>query len=330
MRKLRVSLLEGRPLLDVASYVRRGPGRRDRLSPAEVEHISLTVRRAPEVMVRVLSRGGQDLRAVRRHIDYLRLREDGELGLETDDGERLSGQAASKDLVKDWDLDLEENRRRPDLEARDSRSPKLVHKVMFSMPAGRQPEKVLAAVKNFAREEFALKHRYVMVLHTDEPHPHVHMVVKAVSEQGIRLHVRKAVLREWRREFARHLREQGMAANATERAVRGQAQTRKLDGIHRAARRGDSTHMGERANAVATELRLGDIRPEIGKSRLVETRGEIKRGWHTAAAILAAQGHPELAAHVRRFVEQMPPPKTEKEQLADTLLERTQDVHRAR
>jgi hypothetical protein len=46
---------------------------------------------------------------------------------------------------------------------------------MFSMPAGTPPGKVLAAVKNFAREEFALKHPYAMVLHTDEPHPHVHM-----------------------------------------------------------------------------------------------------------------------------------------------------------
>ena len=58
---------------------------------------------------------------------------------------------------------------------------------MFSMPPGTPPDKVLAAVKNFAREEFGLKHRYAMVLHTDEPHPHVHMVVKAMSERGVRL-----------------------------------------------------------------------------------------------------------------------------------------------
>jgi len=36
------------------------------------------------------------------------------------------------------------------------------------MPAGTPPEKVQAAVRNFAREEFALKHCYVMALHTDE------------------------------------------------------------------------------------------------------------------------------------------------------------------
>jgi hypothetical protein len=40
-----------------------GPGRRDHLSQEEIELISRTVRRAPEVMVKVLSRGGQDYAA---------------------------------------------------------------------------------------------------------------------------------------------------------------------------------------------------------------------------------------------------------------------------
>src|SRR3984957_19096170 len=143
--------IPGVPLLDIASYARRGPGHRDRLSPAEIQQIARTVQRAPEVMVKVLSRGGQNLAAVRCHLNYLRLRDDGELELETDDGQRLSGRAVSKDLVEDWDLDLEEHRRRSDLDARRSRSPKLVHKLMFSMPAGTPSDKVLAAMRTFAR-----------------------------------------------------------------------------------------------------------------------------------------------------------------------------------
>jgi Plasmid recombination enzyme len=59
-------------------------------------------------------------------------------------------------------------------------------KIVFSMPAGTPANKVLAAVKDFAREEFGAKHRYAMVLHTDEPHPHVHMVVKAMGYDGTR------------------------------------------------------------------------------------------------------------------------------------------------
>src|SRR5580698_7737746 len=257
MPKRLIDTRVGVPLLDIASYARRGPGHRDRLSQAEVQQIARTVQRAPEVMVKVLTRGGQDLGAVRRHLDYLRLRDDGELELDTDDGPRLSGQAVSKELLEDWDLDLEEHRRQSDLDARRSRSPKLVHKLMFSMPAGTVPEKVLAAVKNFAREKFGLKHRYAMALHTDEPHPHVHVVMKAVSEQGVRLYIRKATLRHWRVEFARHLRALGVPANATERYVRGETSPRKSDSIYRASLRGESTHMRERAEAVARDLSRG-------------------------------------------------------------------------
>ena len=93
--------------------------------------------------------------------------------------------------------------------------------MIFSMPPGTPPQKVLSAVRTLAREEFALKHRYAMVLHTDEPHPHVHVVVKALGEDGRRLNIRKETLRNWRREFARHLREEGVAANATDRASQG-------------------------------------------------------------------------------------------------------------
>jgi hypothetical protein len=59
-----------------------------------------------------------------------------------------------KELLEDWDLDLEEHRRKADFEARsDRRPPRLVHKLMFSMPEGTPRDKVVAAVKNFAREE---------------------------------------------------------------------------------------------------------------------------------------------------------------------------------
>ena len=313
-----------RPLLDIASYARRGPGRRDRLSQDEIELIARTARRTPEVMVKVLSRGGQDLKAIGRHLGYLN--RGGELEIETDDGQRLSGKGVEKELLADWDLDLEEHRRKADLESRSSRPPpKLVHKLMFSMPAGTPPDKVLMAVKNFAREQFGLKHRYAMVLHTDEPHPHVHVVVKAISEQGVRLHIRKATLREWRREFARHLRALGIAANATDRGVRGESRSPKRDGIYRAEHRGESRHTHVRAEAVAAELLKGNLRVEAGKAKLLETRREVERGWWAVSDILVAEGRPELAAQVSRFSGQMPPPWTDRESIAEALRRRTRE-----
>jgi HAMP domain-containing protein len=287
-------------LFDLVSYGRRGPGRRDRLSPGEIAQVARTVRRTPEVMVKVLSRGGQDLKAVGRHLDYLRLRDEGELG-----------------------LDLEEHRRCSDLNARGGGSTKLVHKLLFSMPAGTPPDKVLGAVKSFAREEFGLMHRYAMVLHTDEPHPHVHMLLKAVSERGERLHIRKATLRAWRREFAGHLRELGVPANATERAVRGATRINKKDGVYRADLRGDSVHIRTRTEAVARELSAGTLRVEPGAAQLATTRRAVQFTWHKVSDALAHDGQRELASEVRRFVKQMPAPLMEKQQLAADLVARS-------
>jgi type IV secretory pathway VirD2 relaxase len=308
------------PLFDLLSHARRGPGRRDHLSQAEIQQVARTVRRTPEVMVKVLPKSANILSAVRKHLEYIGRK--GDLDLETDDGERLSGARVGKDLVEDWDLDLDEYRRKIDLTATRGKEPaRLVHKVIFSMPAGTPPEKVLTAVKNFAREEFALKHRYAMALHTDTDHPHVHVVIKAVSERGQRLHIRKATLREWRSEFARQLRVLGVAANATPRYVRGETSLRKPDGIYRASLRGESTYMREQAEAVAQELAKGKLRIEPGKVSLVSTRNEVQRAWLAVGDILIRERQPELAAHVRRFSEQMPPPTTEKELIAARLTE---------
>jgi predicted transcriptional regulator len=317
----RLIRLEGDPLFNLWSYARPGSSRRDRLSPEETEQITLTARRTPEVMVKVLTRGGQDLKAIRRHLSYLN--RGGDLDIESDDGERLKGEGVESDLVSEWDLELEEDRRRSKLGPREDRAPpKMVHKLLFSMPPGTAPQKVLDAVKNFAREEFALQHRYAMVLHSDEPHPHVHMLVKAVSEQGQRLNIRKAMLRQWRSEFARHLRALGVPANATQRYVRGQTSPRKSDGIYRASLRGDSTHMRERAEAVARDPSQGNGRVEPGKAKLVETRNNVRRAWWTVSEILNRDKQPDLAAEVTRFAEQMPPAMTEREWMAGKLVER--------
>lgn len=321
MANLKISL-DGQPLLDIASYARRGPGRRDRLTPGEIAHISRTVRRVPEVVVKVLSRDSNKFDSVGRHLNYIGRR--GEIELETDDGDRIKDKDLGHQLMEDWDLDLDEHRRQSHLASAGGREPpKLVHKLMFSMPPGTAPKGMLAAARNFLREEFGLKHRYAFVLHTDEAHPHVHAVVKAVSEQGIRLNIRKATLREWRRELTRHLREQGIEANATERAVRGEGRINKIDGIFRADLRGASSHFRARVDMTAVDLAKGRRRPEPGKARLLQTRKEVELGWRNISEILVDQGQRGLAADVLRFAGGMAVPRTEQEQIADALLRRS-------
>ena len=193
------------------------------------------------------------------------------------------------------------------------------------MPSGTSPKGVLEAVRNFTREEFALKHRYAFVLHTDEPHPHVHVVVKAMGEHGQRLNIRKETLREWRSKFASHLREQGIEANATSRYLRGKTKLRKSDPIYRAALRGESTHMRERTERVASELRSGKLRVEPGKSKIIQTRKDVEAGWRAVADMLVTEGQSELAIEIWRFIDRMRPPKTEKELLAEAVLTSSKD-----
>jgi len=284
-----------------------------------VAHIARTVARTPEVMVKVLPAGTSTVAAVRKHVDYVSRQ--GDVALETDDGQGLKGEDVGRRLLEDWDLDLEEQRPRSRLSAREGRAaPRLVYKLVFSMPAGTPPEKVMKATEEFCREQFALKHRYALALHTDEPHPHVHVILKAVSEQGRRLNLKKAVLREWRAEFAQHLRAVGVAANATTRFVRGQTKSRKSDGIYRAARRGHSTHYCERMDAVAAELSRGEQRTESGKAKLMATRRVLENGWGDVALLLEGQGERALAAETRRFVMRLPRARTEKEQIREELL----------
>jgi hypothetical protein len=328
MRKRTVDL-RAHPLLDIASYGRSGPGGGRSLTLTDIAYVRRTVSRAPEVMIKV-SGGARSLRGVRSHLDYIG--REGRGTIETDDGMRIQEKGFEKALVEDWDLDLDVLGRHTERAiAAGRKPPKLVHNLVFSMPNGTPPDKLQRAVHVFAREKFGFQHRYAMALHTDQGHPHVHMVVRAMSEEGKRLNIRKATLREWRHDFAKHLREQGVAANATERAVRGEIKSRKTDGIHRAMMRGDSFHHHNRLAAAAKPLANGVPADASGSERMVNTRRAVVAGWRAVAMMLESQGQRELAAHVTRFVDRMPPPRIEQESLTVRTQERSHpgnDHHR--
>ncbi|MGC4028121.1 MAG: relaxase/mobilization nuclease domain-containing protein [Steroidobacteraceae bacterium] len=149
--------------------------------------------------MKVLSKGGSDLMAVARHFDSISRQ--GDRALEGDEGWELNRQTGNE-LVEDWDLDIDELRPQMDrIDTRGSKPMKRVHKLVFSMPESTPPQKVLSAVRDFAREEFYGQHRYAMVLHTAEPHPHVHLVLRALSDEGKRLNIKKATLRHWRAQW---------------------------------------------------------------------------------------------------------------------------------
>ena len=304
--------------LDLVSYGRRGRHTPLAFSPAQLEQIERTVHGVPEVMVKV-SGGAKSAEAVRGHFAYIDRH--GKLEVMTDEGDKLQGKGVAQYLVDDWHLDVGQGQYRPPPKAGDKdRRPKQVHNVVFSMPAGTSPQKLLTATQKFAREKFALRHRYAMVLHTDQGHPHVHLVVKAVSEEGERIYIRKATLREWREAFAGCLRELGVAANATPIQLRGKSKLHKHDGIYRALKRGQSSAMRRKVEAVARDLQRGRLTPEPGKVKLLATRGRVIEDWRTTEAVLRAQGHQSLVRDVDAFRRGLPGVATEKELLARRLL----------
>lgn len=318
-----------RPLLDIVSLGRRARLGRDRLLPAEVELISRTVRHSPEVMVKV-SGGGKSVKAVAAHLRYVD--RNGALTWYTDEDELRQGRGTSHALISDWDLAADAGEMTSAYSgAPGRRSAKLVHTLVLSMPRQTPPGSLLAASRAFAREAFGGQYRYAMVLHTDREHPHVHLVVRARDDRDERLRVSRTTLRQWREQFAGQLRAQGIDANATERAVRGECRATKRDAIFRAARRGHSTHVRGVVESVARDINGRHLEVEPGAITLMATRRQVKKGWLEVAASIR-EARPELAAQVRAFVASMPPPLTQRQKLAAQLhdqiriLQRTADL----
>lgn len=307
--------LTGKPRdeFEIVSRGRRAPSHPRWFTPAEVSLIARTVRRAPEVMVKVTG-GGVKIGAVAAHLTYISRR--GELEVENDEGRRLSQRTELRALLEDWRLDLTSGQYRPRIAGRVTRSSKLVHNIVLSMPSRTPPDKVLTAAKKFARERFALQHRYALVLHADQANPHVHLVVKAESESGKRLHIDKAMLRDWREQFAALMREQGIAANATPRAVRGRNRGKSPTGIFSAQRYGKSTAVHKRLVGIAQELSATGTIRDPARPRLIETRRALLAGWQKAADMLERQGEVALAREVRQFVETLPPAMSDRQALA--------------
>ncbi|MDE2372394.1 MAG: relaxase/mobilization nuclease domain-containing protein, partial [Burkholderiales bacterium] len=164
---------------------------------------AVVVRRAPQVMVKVTG-GGRGMVAIAAHLSYIS--KAGRLPLEDDRGVVREGPEALRDLVEQWRCG---GGRIPERSERRE-----AFNIMLSMPAGTNPEIVRRAAREFAEFELS-NHRYVMVLHTHQANPHVHLAVRAEGCDGHRLNPRKEDLRRWRVVFAEKLRGWGIEAEAS-------------------------------------------------------------------------------------------------------------------
>lgn len=184
--------------------------------------------------------------------------------------------------------------------------------LVFSMPAGTDPDKVLGAVRALAFVELSDNHDYVLVLHTDTPRPHVHLAVQAEGLDRTRFNPRPVQLNRFRERFARELRARGVAAEATPRRARGQGIAGssmalvKLRARMRAEGGRQITNADRRTNeqaiAVAQELAALPAFVTFGHERWQQIRAAYNR----AAAALDSSGAPDdrdLASDVRVFLD---------------------------
>jgi hypothetical protein len=92
-----------------------------------------------------------------------------------------------------------------------------------------------------------------------------------------------------------------------------------LDGIYRAMRRGESSHMRQRVESAAKMLDDHRAPVDVGAAVLAQTRSEVLRGWAGAGELLERQGASALAMRVRSFLDALPPPRTDRELIAEQL-----------
>ncbi|HEY1128891.1 MAG TPA: conjugal transfer protein TraS [Roseateles sp.] len=242
------------------------------------QRIEATVRRAPQVMVKVTG-GGRGMAAIAAHFSYIS--KNGRLDIEDDREVMRNGKEAVRDLVDQW--------RYGGSRIEDESHRREAFNVMLSMPAGTNAELLKKAVREFAQVELA-GHRYVMVMHEHQANPHVHLSVKAEGISGMRLNPRKADLQRWRETFAEKLRGWGIEAEATRQATRGE--NRSYESLWRLKARQEG------------RLRAQPAMPERG---LIASRGRADAmvNWaHILKALAASEvdGYRELGKRVGSFV----------------------------
>lgn len=261
------------PVLTEAAIRQRALALRQRIR-------ATVVRRAPQVMVKVTG-GGRGMGAIVAHLRYIA--KAGRLPIEDDRGAVRDGKEALRAIADQWRLG---GTRIPEVSERRE-----AFNIMLSMPAGTDAFALRQAAREFAKAELA-NHRYVMVQHTHQANPHVHISVRAEGRDGSRLNPRKEDLRRWREAFAERLRGLGIEAEASSQAVRG------------------SRHHDERVwSKKRTQGRGVAASDKQEPLRLSPSHRSAGEAWVRIAQALAVSPEPsdrDLSGAILRYVRDMP------------------------
>jgi len=288
-------------------------------APADLRaRLARIVRKAPEVMVKITGRT-RDPGHLQSHLDYIS--RNAKLDLEGADGARLSGRETIRDIADEWAFAAL-------VEARTRANSPLSLSVILSMPAGTDALKVRDAAAAFAGDVFGERFDYVLALHADEPHPHVHLTVACRGHDGQRLNPKKADLEAWRQVFARALRDRGVDAEATPRRARGvtrKAERGPIRRIRERRERGGPVGRTQRAATQSAAQRAFGAASAAGawEAAMARRQQRVRTLYLAQARMLRTTGEAgdkALARAVELFVAGMPAPETQQAALARELV----------
>lgn len=132
--------------------------------------------------------------------------------LEDERGEIIQGRDAIRQIAREW----EEHNEKGD----DRRKGAVSRSMVLSSPPGSDPQSVLKAAREWGHKELGDR-RWVMALHTDTRHPHVHITYAIRDNNLQRSYPKLDVLQKQRESWARELRAVGIEVIATSRKSRG-------------------------------------------------------------------------------------------------------------
>lgn len=187
------------------------------------------------------------------------------------------------------------------------------------MPPGSPADRVESAARTWAKDTFGTGHDWLMVRHDDTDHPHVHVSIRAVGPDGLRLTPKSTDLQNWRETFAKELRRLKVEAEATPRQARGAVRTATKAPIEHMERKGvePKERKAERQAAEREAKAPPAERPEWNRT-ISARQAKICDAYLAHAAELATGNANDrrLARDVERFVAEMPVTLTRRQALA--------------
>jgi hypothetical protein len=308
-------------------------------SKQRLQALLKVARKHPEVMVKITGTN-KEAGSMKAHLQYVASKAD---ALEDEHGNELDAvRAAANDVMRRWGVAasagddnaqarVDGDLARGDAEkpSHDSRGTIGVH-IMLSMPEGTNAALVMDAARSWAEQELE-NHQYVLALHTDRAHPHVHIVANNIGHDFKRLSRSREDLQRWREVFSYELQKRGIEAAATPRKARGVVKKGEQFAVRQATDR-------VRSERDAARVRGGDVLPQASEIRVLkgrakqaidelrglvhqptpaevrarDNRRKLEQGLEDAVKVLRAQGAQgsEVAAALAGFLSTLPAPET--------------------